>query len=152
MENNIIPKNISFYGLLSGQFILFAVFIGLFCKHYYLCLFGIALYITTMIHWSNIKYDTVFYLDVLFTITTILLITFYYAIYFFKIKYRNIWFIIIMAVTIIFSLNEYFYFTYIENNINALHPKLMQINIFIHILFLHILAPITYIYCSYMSL
>ena len=150
--NLVIPQHISFYGLLSGQFILFALLIGFLCKHYYLCLFGLGLYITTMLHWSKIQYDTIMYLDVLITIFNLLIITFYYAIYFFKAQYRNIWFIVLALVTIVFSLNEYFYlnYIYIENNPNVRH--FMQINVFIHIMFLHILLPLTYIYCSVLSL
>lgn len=146
----IIPQHISFYGLLSGQFILFALLIGFLCKHYYLCLFGLGLYITTMLHWSKIQYDTIMYLDVLIAIFTLLIITFYYAIYFFKLQYRNVWFIVLSIVTIVFSLNEYFYLNYIENNPNM--EDFMQVNVFIHIMFLHILLPLTYIYCSVLSL
>ena len=148
--NLVIPQHISFYGLISGQFILLALLIGFLCKHYYLCLFGLGLYITTMLHWSKIQYDTIMYLDVLITIFTLLIITFYYAIYFFKAQYRNIWFIVLAIVTIVFSLNEYFYLNYIENNPNMGH--FMQANVFIHIMFLHIMLPLTYIYCSVLSL
>jgi len=146
----IIPQHISFYGLLSGQFILFALLIGFLCKHYYLCLFGLGLYITTMLHWSKIQYDTIMYLDVLIAIFTLLIITFYYAIYFFKLQYRNVWFIVLSIATILFSLNEYFYLNYIENNLNMNY--FIQVNVFIHIMFLHILLPLTYIYCSVLSL
>jgi hypothetical protein len=149
----IIPQNISFYGLLSGQVLLLCVFIGFFCKHYLLCVFGIILYITTMLHWSKLRNDNIMYLDILFAITTILIITFYYAFYFFKTNYRNIWFIIVSLTTIIFSLNEYFYLNFIANNKNIETKEFfIKINVLIHILFLHILLPITYIYCSILSL
>jgi hypothetical protein len=149
----IIPQNISFYGLLSGQVLLLCVFIGFFCKHYLLCVFGIILYITTMLHWSNLRNDKIMYLDIFFVITTILIITFYYAFYFFKKNYRNIWFIVLSLTTIIFSLNEYFYLNFIVNN-KIIENKdfIMKINVLIHILFLHILLPFTYIYCSVLSL
>lgn len=149
----IIPQSISFYGLLSGQVLLLCVFIGFFCKHYLLCVFGIILYITTMLHWSNLRNDYILYLDIFFVITTILIITFYYAFYFFKKNYRNIWFIVLSLTTIIFSLNEYFYLNFIVNN-KIIENKdfIMKINVLIHILFLHILLPFTYIYCSILSL
>lgn len=151
MDNQlVIPQHISFYGLISGQFILFAVLIGFLCKHYYLCLFGLGLYVTTMLHWSKHRYDNIMYLDILITNITLLIITFYYAIYFFKVQYRNIWLIVLSVTSIIFALNEYFYLNYIENNPNM--EYFMQINVFIHIMFLHILLPLTYIYCSVLSL
>jgi len=154
MDNEIIiPHNISFYGLLSGQIFLLSVFVGLFCKHYFLCVVGIVLYTTTMLHWSNVRNDNIMYLDIFMAITTSLIITFYYAFYFFKKNYRNIWLIVVSLTIIIFSLNEYFYLNFIVNNRYIENMEdIMKINVLIHILFLHILLPVTYIYCSILSL
>lgn len=147
-----IPQSISSYGLLSGQMLLLCTFIGFFCKHYLLCVFGIIIYVTTMLHWSKLRNDYILYLDIFFVVITLLIITFYYAFYFFKKKYRNIWFIALFLTTIIFSLNEYFYLNFIENNEFIMNESIMKINVVIHILFLHIILPITYIYCSVLSL
>ena len=106
-----------------------------------------------MLHWSKLRNDNIMYLDVFFAITTILIITFYYAFNFFKKKYRNIWFIVLLLTVIIFSLNEYFYLNFVANNkIIENKEYIMKINVLIHILILHFLLPFTYIYCSILSL
>lgn len=148
----LVPKNFSIYGVYTGQFILITAIVSYYCKHYYLVPIAVALYITTMLHWYHFTKGFVMYLDILFGHIAIFLVTFYYARTYFKPEYKNIWYIVALICGIIFVINEYVFYWYISKYEKLNTAFSQMVSTFIHLAFLHIMLPATYIYCSLMSL
>lgn len=106
-----------------------------------------------MIHWSKMFSDNYLHLDMFTAISVFLFITFYYAVYYFKPEYRNIWFIVGSIAAIVFLLNEYIYVSFLQNPTFSVElvRTYQGFSVLVHLLFTHILMTITYIYCSLMS-
>ena len=150
----IVNEDISKFGLYTGQFILLAILVGLYKKHYYLVLLGLILYGTTMIHWSRVNADRFLNLDRLAAVSVFLFITLYYAVHYFTPRYRNIWFIVGSVAAVIFLINESVYYCFLQHPMitGELLKTYQSFSVSIHLLFMHVLMTITYMYCSLMSL
>ena len=148
----LVPKNYSIYGVYTGQIILIAALVAYYCKHYYLLAVAIGLYITTMLHWYHFTKGFIMYLDILLCNIGIFLVTFYYARNYFKPEYKNMWYIVAFICGSIFVINEYVFYWYITKYEKLNTDFSQMVSTFVHLTFLHIAMPATYIYCSLMSL
>lgn len=148
----IVPKSLSIYGVYTGQNIIFAAIVAFYCKHYYLVALAIGLYITTMLHWYHFSKGAIMYLDILLGSIVTIMVTFYYSKYYFKPYYEYLWYIIVTICVTIFLINEYVFYMYISkyNHFNTPFSQMMSTGV--HLIFMHIMLPFTYVYCSLMSL
>ncbi len=164
-----IPPDISKYGVISGQAFLLGAFIAFYCKHYYLSFLSVVLYATTMLYWRRVYQVSYFKIvDMFIAHSMILLVTIYYAIYYFKLKYRKIWYYFIFILAIAYIINEYIYYCrtmkkyneakfnvvpldYTDKNSEEREQEYYRV-VYTHCLFLHI-APVTmYSYCALASI
>jgi hypothetical protein len=148
----LVSKTFSIYGVYTGQFILIASIVAYYCKHYYLLPIAIALYITTMLYWYYFKKGFIMYLDILLGHIAIFMVTLYYASNYFKPKYKNIWYIVALICTAVFVINQYVFYMYITKYEKLNTAFSHMVSTFVHLTFMHIMIPVTYIYCSLMSL
>jgi len=162
-----IPYSISKYGLVSGHAFLLGAIIAIYCKHYYLSILSVILYVTTMLYWRNVYHISYIKLvDMFMAHAVLLLVTVYYSIYYFKAKYRKMWYYFIVLLIIIYFINEYIY--YCRTMKMTSEWKLLPLDytdkysperkneyyrvVYTHCLFLHI-APVTmYSYCALSSI
>lgn len=163
-----IPPDISKYGVISGHVFLLGAFIAFYCKHYYLSVLSIVLYITTMLYWRRVyKVSYIKFADMFVAHSMIFLVTIYYATYYFKPTYRKIWYYFIVILAIAYIINEYIYYCKTMKKYNEAEFNVVPLDytdkdskeredeyyrvVYTHCLFLHI-APVTmYSYCALAS-
>jgi hypothetical protein len=164
-----IPPNISKYGVISGQAFLVGAFIAFYCKHYYLSFLSVILYVTTMLYWRRVyQVSYIKFADMFIAHSMILLVTIYYAIFYFKPKYRNIWYYFILILATVYSINEYIYYCRTAKKYNETEFNVVPLDytnkdseereeeyyrvVLTHCLFLHIAPVSIYSYCALGSL
>ena len=168
----VIPTNISRYAYYSATFLLLNSLLAFKLKYYITSTLLAIVYITTLLHWSEIKkISTIKILDIIFVFLTIINWTF------FDIKTinnfgRNVWYITLFLIAIIFTTNEilfyyqvlkysnkyyeyatpykkWSYFTLNYTNPNTKSRNLAYYRVaFTHMLFIHIFPQIVLAYCA----
>lgn len=143
-----IPFHISKYGLITAQLFLINSFVCYIYFYKILSYFLFVLYITTILHWKNLKKRSIIkYLDILVSLLTIIRITFFDSNNFI-LYHKTIWCIYMIFIFFIFIINEYLFYIF-SNNIfdtNNKYPIIYFINVFIHLFFLHVITNILCIY------
>ena len=145
IENNdiIIPFYISKYGLITGQLFLINAIVCFVNNYILLSSLLSILYITTILHWNKIKKNGIIRtIDITFAIITIIRITLYDSYYFIP-NYKVIWNLYVIISSIIFCINEYIFIKNKHYNNEYIYYR----NVFIHLLFLHIIPNTLCIIC-----
>ena len=147
-EDTYIPQYITKYGLYSAQSILIVSILALILRYCNLSILLLCLYITTLLHWNNIKKHSVIkYLDMLLSLIIIIRITLYDSKRF---KNRFIWNYSILVSLFVFVINEislYFSLHYTKpNSIERIYAY--YVSTYVHMIFLHILPTFTAAYCA----
>jgi hypothetical protein len=142
MENVLVPQHISKYGLFTGQFILGASLYCFYDNYNPLCYCLAALYLTTMLHWKNLKNrGLIRYLDITATSTVLVKTTFYDSIRWKQ--YRKIWFYVLFFSCLAYSINKY-----VISSKKKPTERDYYISVFVHVFFLHIIIPSTACGCA----
>jgi len=154
-----VPQHISRYGLYSAQLILLNTICNYIYSYNIITIIGIALYLTSLLHWRKIKSTgLVKILDVITCVITINCITFNDSAYFCPWN-RLIWFLSAFVSIIAYSTNKYIegyqqfpkgtdyfsenepyrYFSLKYTLPNTLHRELSyKYATYVHIIFLHV--------------
>jgi hypothetical protein len=120
-----IPQHISKYGLYSAHLFLLVSPVNYYYGYKLLCLIGLLLYISSVLHWRKVKqggfYKT---FDVITCIITLTYITFYASLEF-CLKHRMYWFASAIAGLVSYGVNKY-----IEINQTVLSKKTKSVVVF----------------------
>jgi len=172
LDDLIMPKHISRYAYYSATFFLLNSLLAFYLKYYVTCVLLVIVYITTILHWSEItKHSTIRIIDIIFVVLTITNWTL------FDLKRihplgKKIWYITLIIMFVVFTLNEtLFYYQvlkhsdkYVENGVpykkwhyftfEYTNPNTKSRNLsyyrcaFTHLLIVHILSQVVVGYCA----
>lgn len=168
-----IPNHISKYGLISAHIILANAIVSALYNHNSLSLTSYCLYITTLLFWNNLTHSGMIRnIDIATGIVNVLSITYYNSLWF-DTWYRELWLSVMSIGSIIYLMNSYIFYCQTtpaqeitndnpENNTlvkysyfstkyippNTYNRELAYYySSFVHIIALHILPPVTCMYC-----
>jgi hypothetical protein len=146
------PTYISRIALYTANFILLDSIVALYTSNYNLSIILFILYCTTLLHWYEIKNGIIKQLDILCASLTIIFIT-YNSNYLLSYRYQQLWYYTITLCIIIFFINEIFFIICkkitLPNSIGR--EFIYYINTYIHIIFLHIIIPLLYLFYFILS-
>ena len=163
----VIPTEISRYGIITAHIFLLTSYVsylkGLTTFKY----LAFLLYITTMLHWYELKDNSfIKYFDMFIVIITLYYFTFIETKKFSD-KYRKLWYIVSFFIVIVYIINinvynkqiinesddvmetedyNYFHLKYTRPNTKS-RDKACLINVLVHLIFLHIIPGIICITC-----
>jgi hypothetical protein len=113
-SSTVIPKYISKIGLFTGQFMLITTIVSFFYNYYGLMFMSLLLYITTLLHWNNVKESGLIRnLDMSVSGSTIIFVTFSSSYHFIPI-YRTIWVGTMSFGLLVYGLNQTVFYYQIQ--------------------------------------
>ena len=154
----LVPQHISKIGCYTSNVILLVSFHGFLDKYYVLGTMLLCLYVTTYLHWKQVRYKSLIKtLDIIICISTITRITAYDS-YRWS-QHRVIWKNHLMFSLSVFTVNEilFYYLVRNKNSIiyslpNTTHREtIYYINVLCHTLCLHVFLCITASYLAICS-
>jgi len=168
MDNNLyIPKNISRYGMITAHIYLLTSFVCTIKNFNTFKYLSLLLYISTILHWYKLK-DNSFrkYFDMIIVTITLSYFTFIETKKLSH-KYKILCYITSLTIILIYFINIFIYKKQIVNESNdymeledykyfslkytkpntKVREKACKINVFVHLLFLHLIPGIICILC-----
>ena len=157
--NTIIDKYYDHYLIYISKIVLYTInfilldsIVSLYSLNYTLSIILFILYCTTLLHWYKIKNRIIKKIDILYTISTIIY-AIYNSYYILLSQYQQLWHYTLILCTIIFFINEIFFIILkkmtLQNSIGR--EYIYYINTYIHIIFLHIIIPLLYLFYLILS-
>lgn len=166
-ESVCVPKNISRYGVITGHIFLLTSFVAYIKGFTTLKYLALALYLTTVLHWYNLKNDSLIrYIDIIIVIITLSHCTFVDSKKFSD-KYRKIWYTVGILIVLVYIMNMIIYNKQVIEKDNKImdtedynyfkleytKPESKNRNksyfytVLVHLIFLHIIPGIVCISC-----